>query len=218
MENTKRNVQWFIKTSLVALIINAGIGASLAVPIDISIDPKRAYITTDDVDRNIFGGLDVVAGNGIFELAALGISQGDVIRLELLGGYKQFPADGDVPHSMGGVFSSSNTLLPSSPLDPNRIPGAIDAGVDNITGVTFQQKWATDIAEDFLIFDTVVEVPQLAQYIFIAALDATYGDNSDPNGDYGVRISQIPEPSAFALLVIGLLSFGFMRRRQGNAQ
>ena len=76
----------------------------------------------------------------------------------------------------------------------------------------------TDIPEDFRIANTVVQVPVGATYLFVAAHDIYYSDNSDPDGDYGVRITpltSVPETPTFFLLLAAMVAmFGvsFMKR------
>jgi hypothetical protein len=43
----------------------------------------------------------------------------------------------------------------------------------------------------FRIANTIVQVPLGANYLFVAAHDIYYSDNSDPDGDYGVRITPL---------------------------
>ena len=56
---------------------------------------------------------------------------------------------------------------------------------------------------------TIVQVPFGASHLFIAAHDIYYSDNSDPDGDFGVRITQVassvpvPETSV-------MFGFGFV--------
>jgi hypothetical protein len=86
----------------------------------------------------------------------------------------------------------------------NRVPGAIDAGIAVVTWNTLFGNMSTDIPQDFRIANTFVQVPVGANYLFVAAEDIYYSDNSDPDGDYAVRITQIssvPEPSTFLLLL-----------------
>jgi hypothetical protein len=128
------------------------------------------------------------------DLVALGIAAGDFIKLEQFGGIQIGTLFVDGDPSMVGVFSSTNALGPET--DLNRVTGAIDAGVDVITGPTYFLGDPTDIAEDFRINPSViVQVPVGANYLFIAALDASYSDNTDPNGDFAVRISKVPDLS-----------------------
>lgn len=180
-----------------------GLGTAVATPIEYSIDPRAAYMTTDAADFSL--------PSLFLDLNSLGIQAGDMIRLEQLGDFRMGVNYTDVSKGLGGVFSSSNVLLPSSPSNPSRIPGAIDAGIDFVTGPTYFLGWATDIAEDFLITDITIEVPVAAQFLFIAAIDAAFNDNTDPDGDFGVRISKVPEPASLLLLGVGL--FAMVRRR-----
>lgn len=153
------------------------------------------------------------------DLKSLGISSGDLIRLERLGdeslgaGYTEQPyASWDwATYMMTAVFSNSNILLAS--YLQNRVSGAVNAGEDILTDPTPKGLLATDIPEDFWLNDLTIKVPTSASYLFVGTTDPYPGDNTDPDGDYGLRISTIskaapepqsvPEPST----VLGGLAF-----------
>lgn len=131
-------------------------------------------------------------------LADLGIQPGDVIRLDALGDFDYGPGE-DTGLNMIAVFSSSNVLLASNFL--NRVPGAIDAGEDYFTQCTYSQCEPTNIPQDFGVAaangsysHVCVVVPQSATHLFVGATDAYYQDNSDPDGDYALRITQSNDP------------------------
>jgi hypothetical protein len=165
----------------------------------------EAYLNVDSSDF-------AYTQSGI-DLGVLGISEGDVIRIEQLGDFSLGASWPDDARTTGGVFSSSFTLLAPSESNPNRIPGAIDAGIDVVTSPTYWLGWETDIPEDFLIDDVTIQVPAGAKYLFVAALDVAYGDNTDPDHDYTYRLSKVPEPSALLLLGSGLAGIALLRGR-----
>ncbi|MCO6433356.1 hypothetical protein, partial [Nitrosomonas nitrosa] len=73
---------------------------------------------------------------------------------------------------------------------------------------TFFGNLPNDIAEDFLITNTLIQIPAGAAYLFVAASDSYYSDNSDLDGDYGMRITQVipvPLPDTIWLISLGLL-------------
>ena len=190
-----------------------------AMATTISIDPLRTFLFTNN---------DPWSGNGSvpysipIALGDLGISGGQFIQLEQLGSFY----DGTYGYGAGintlslqtstemiGVFSSSNALLTSNL--SNRVPGAIDAGISVVTWNTLFGNMSTDFPEDFRIANTIVQVPLGANYLFVAAEDIYYSDNSDPDGDYGVRITpltSVPEPSTLLLLGPVFISFGLFSR------
>lgn len=143
-------------------------------------------------------------------LSDYGFSAGDRIRLEVLGDIDNGPGSDTFSFTLG-LFSSSSTLLAPSVL--HRVPGALASdGTPYVSSPTFFGDQLTDIAEDFG-FDapggTIVTVPAGALYLFLAKHDELYQDNSDPDGDYGVRLSRVPavvpEPATAALVLAAAL-------------
>ncbi len=122
------------------------------------------------------------------ELSLLGIAAGDTLRLEQLGTFNNGPA-GDTLTQMIGVFSGSDVLL--DPPLRYRVQDAIDAGTDFITGTAYWDGQPTDIPEDFWIDDVEVIVPPGATHLFVTAYDTGYWDNTDPNGDFAIRLTVV---------------------------
>ena len=149
-----------------------------ADPTTVAVDPRRTYLRTSS-DASV----DALR----IELVSLGIVPGDLIRLERLGAWDCGGPCTDTVTVMGGVFSAGGTLLASS--QPHRVPGAIEAGTDVVTGPTYFAGLPTDIPQDFLISDTTIQVPDLATHLLVGTLDSLFSDNSDPNGDFKLRIS-----------------------------
>ncbi|MGJ8726419.1 MAG: hypothetical protein ACSHYB_17865, partial [Roseibacillus sp.] len=123
----------------------------------------------------------------VVELASLEISPGDVISLTKKGSYDGGGSVG-VRGRLRAVFSASNQLLPIG--NDHRVVDAIEAGDDVVS-------FAPDIPEDFSLlgvnhaddFTLQIEVPAMAGYLFFGVGDSNFGDNSDPDGDFGVTIS-----------------------------
>lgn len=176
------------------------------------INPKSTYIRSSPPD---VGALDAIA----FNLMELGISPGDTIGLKQLGAFRAIGNPGpEESIGMGGIFSSSNTLLDRSLL--NRVPNAIDAGIESFTGLTNLGNLPTDIPEDFRITDIQIEVPIGAAFLFVGALDSQFLDNTDLDNNFAVQISKVsppatpttvPEPNAISGLL--LLSLGWFVKK-----
>ncbi len=193
---------------------------AMAMSITVPIDPLQTYLFTNN---DPWSGIGSVPGTTPISLSALGISGGDYIQLEEVGAWYDGAAGYgpgvdvsalDTVAEMIGVFSSSNTLLAPNILD--RVPDALDAGVHIVTWNTLFGDMSTDIPYDFGITNTFLHVPIGANYLFVAAHDIYYSDNSDPNGDFAVRITPIafvPEPSAVLLLGLGLLILASYSRK-----
>jgi hypothetical protein len=177
----------------------------------ISIDPSETFLHTDGVDTG--------APSTPIDLGALGFSSGDVIQLRIVGDFQYCPHAAHCgPESHFGssvVFSSSTTILDRNLL--NRVPGAIEAGADVVTGTTFFDGEATDIPQDFFVssfFAVFVEIPVGATYLFVTPIDSHWADNhEDDGGNYGVSIEAVPEPSTLALVAAGVGAVLSRRRR-----
>lgn len=212
----RRNILQIFSFSFLMLFLNI---EALATSITIPIDPVQTYLFTNN---DPWSGNGSVPGTTPVALSALGISGGDFIQLEEVGawydghaGYNGVDVSAmDTVKEMIGVFSSSNTLLAPNIFD--RVPGALDAGVHIVTWNTLFGNMPTDIPYDFGITNTFLHVPVGANYLFVAAHDIYYSDNSDPNGDFAVRITPIasvPEPSALLLLALGFVGLASYSRK-----
>jgi len=123
----------------------------------------------------------------VIPLAEVGAAPGDVVRLKRVGTWATLIAFANGPEtSVGGVFSSTDEILPWYHLD--RIPGAIDVAPDLNSWwsiVCFLGNcadWGGDeIPEDFPIYGTTtISVPAGAAYLFVAPVDGLrrYADNT----------------------------------------
>lgn len=191
-----------------------------AMAITIPIDPLKTFLFTNN---DPWSGNGSVAGTTPILLSDIGLTGGDYIQLEKIGdwydGYAGYVgvdvAALDVMNEMIGVFSSSDELLAPSILA--RVPGALGAGAEYATWNTLFGNLSTDVYGDFRIDNTFLPIPFGAKYLFVAAHDIYYSDNSDPDGDYAVRITQIasvPEPSTVLLLGSALLAIGLFGRKR----
>lgn len=203
--------------SICSLSVALFFSHSEAMAITISIDPLKTYLFTNN---DPWSGNGSVAGSTPIVLSDIGISGGDTIQLEMLGdwydghaGYGGDVSSMDVVSEMIGVFSNSDALL--SPNVFSRVPGALDGGTDIVTWNTLFGGMTTDIPEDFGIKNTFLQVPFGASHLFVAAHDIYYSDNSDPDGDFAVRITRIasvPEPSTLLLLGPVFITLGLLSR------
>lgn len=162
----------------------------------VSIDPSATYLHTNQDSSK-----DAIA----IDLAALGITPGTHLRLRQPGDYDLGPTGDNYTHLIG-IFSATATLLDEGNL--HRVQDAIDAGFDVLTGDTYFGTQPTDVPEDFAITyppltDVTVTVPAGAAFLFVSSVDSLYGDNTDPDGDYGVDIDVIG-PGSFVDLGQGL--------------
>ena len=70
-------------------------------------------------------------------------------------------------------------------------PDAIDAGQDYVSAPTYVDGQPTDIPEDFKCDpEVLITIPDGATHLFLGARDVYFADNTDVDGDFGVRISR----------------------------
>ena len=185
------------------VLMTAGLAVNAQAAV-IPLDSKETYLRTNTDP----GALTAIA----IELSSLGLIAGDTIGLTRLGDFDCGSPCTDSNVGMMAVFSATNVVLAGSLA--HRVPGAIDAGSDFVTAVTYYGALPTDIPEDFGVTGTGVNVkiPTGATYLFITARDILYQDNTDPDLDFGVSIEQIavpvpvPEPAMVLLLVPGVVA------------
>ncbi|TAJ21218.1 MAG: hypothetical protein EPO68_05200 [Planctomycetota bacterium] len=175
-----------IPLSLFLSLCSTAIAQSTTIP----LNSKATFLHTN----NDSGALASPA----VSLASLGAAPGQWLLIEQLGEFDNGP-QADVFHSLLGIFSADATLLAASNL--NRVPGSIPAGAAATTANTFSGSQPTNIADDFWIshsvgkHDALVRVPAGAAFLFVAPHDSLYNDNSDPDGDYAMRISIVAAPA-----------------------
>jgi hypothetical protein len=132
---------------------------------------------------------------GIVDLQASGLMPGDNILISVQAKYNDganakpslwepdnpitYVYSGGLNARFIGVFSSNDFLAPFE--QANRVPGAIDAGKDLQTGVTYFNHEQTDIPEDFAIIPNegyLITIPHNAKYLFLGFDDSYYPDNA----------------------------------------
>jgi hypothetical protein len=218
------------KFNMPVMAMTVALGLSLAVnrsaqAATVGLNPAATYLHTLNLNSvpntTPNPSADGAPNSTPVDLAALGINPGDHILLTRLGDYQASGAANlanDTQLSLVAVFSSTNVISSDHTL-LNRIPGAIDAGVDFVTNNNAVSGESTDIPEDFLVasgngLQTGVQivVPTGGAFLFFTVADSYWADNKDPDGDFGVSIIAVPEPASAALMSIGMLAL--VRRRK----
>jgi hypothetical protein len=150
----------------------------------IPLNPRATYLRTNQ---------DSPALPNIRTLASLSLAAGDRVRFRVLGEFV-YIANGTTTSSASAVFSSSSTILAATGI-VQRVPDAIDAGIDFVTGNTYHGGVATDIPQDFRIgdatgsLDVEVVIPAGATHLFLGVPDSLYNDNNDTDGDFAIEVS-----------------------------
>ena len=152
----------------------------------LSVDPKATFLqaTTDSA---------APPNPLIMTLSDLGITAGNRVRLEVLGGYSEGSGSADDSstgnNNMNFVFSSSNTVNVYTLA--SRVPGAVSPSSGGSTFTSWNST--ADISQDFRLGspEGVVVVPTGATHLMIGTVSALYGDNTDANQNYKVRITEL---------------------------
>ncbi len=134
---------------------------------DFIIDSKAKFLLSSSSDG--------INSPLIIDLQELKLNPGDEIFIEVLGEYQRGGGSG-MTNGTNAVFSTSNVILDKSEL--NRIPGAIDCGVDIKTNVTWFEKLPTDIPEDFDATSAEVVIPEDSKFLFVGVTDGYVSDNA----------------------------------------
>lgn len=163
---------------LVALLA----GAAAAQVITVPVAPNVSFLHTDPTD--------FPADATPISLAGLGLTPGSVIKLQSVGDWDNGPG-GDIHFWQAGVFSGSSTLLPGT--ERYRVPDALGVGININLGVTCPYADSMDTPQDFRIDTTgvVLTIPLGATHLFVMPLDCFSMDNTDPDGDCGLKITVI---------------------------
>ena len=179
-----------MKALLTSLAFAISMRCACAAVID--VDPALTYLMTfEDVTAG------VPAGDSVpIDLAALGFSPGDSVRLDSIGSYYYVYGDygpgGQMAGGMVGVFSSSPTLLGNDQL--NRVLGAIASGTPATTLNTWIGDYPTDVPQDFFITGGItLTIPVGAQYLFVSADDSFFSDNLPGPDGFKLLIEQVPD-------------------------
>jgi len=193
-------------------IINVAFASPLPTTIPIA-DPKATFLETYSD-----GGATTTSP---ISLSGLGLTSGQTILLTEQGSFNYCCGQ---TTGMIALFSSSNTILDGSNL--NRVPGAIAFPGSGLTTSTFFGPVNNSITQDFLVNTavlggTTVKIPTGANYLFVAAADSYYSDNSlagSPNFGVSIALVPVPEPKSYAMLLAGLGLLGFIvYRRKDNS-
>ena len=123
----------------------------------------------------------------VLTLSALGLAAGDVIALSRSGAYQSVSTGGDAASSMVAVFLDATGA---------RIVPTVYAPT---TTDKQSSGTVTNVDQDFEVASGVtrITVPAGAVSMAFSVRDTFYGDNTDPNSDFGVIISKLSIATGF---------------------
>ena len=129
---------------------------------------------------------------GFYDLDRMtsGLQAGDMISLSRSGAYQAGISFSDTSTSMLAVFSDgSGFVAPDTYLGYTSLTQSIPPYLP------------TDVAQDFFVVGngiTTVKIPVGAVSIKFSPSDSYFEDNTDPNGDYAVRVSKVVGTTSYA--------------------
>ena len=158
-----------------------GIDDGQPVSVVVPVSPRQTYTLVSQDDA-----LDAPA----VSLAGLGLAPGDPVCFRAEGDFNiagTFYASENSQPLVSAVFSATDRLLGGSVR--RRVPDAVEAGPDLVTRPSDRGALDTDIPEDFDATRLCLTVPSGARFVFFAAYDTYYADNSNiPGTPFGVRV------------------------------
>lgn len=153
-----------------------------AADVEIALDPKATYLRTEADSMAV----DAVA----IDLGQANLIPGEFVRLEVLGNYSPHETAPDSANGLAVVFSATNALGPSNVI--SRVSGAIDAGTDVATPPTREGQLPTDVPQDFAADGVTLQIPCGVRYLFVSPIDDYFGDNSDADSSFAIRLTEVP--------------------------
>lgn len=152
-----------------------------ASPVEVELAPGATYLRTIPAEAE---------PARVVSLDELRVGPGDSVRLARV---RPGGEDAAAEDAFVAVFSSSDSL--AAPGEPHRVPGALDAGPDRITGRHPTRGWVTDIPEDFGFGgpdagSVTVAVPEGARYLILGT--EAPPASGDPEGGASPTIRIVP--------------------------
>lgn len=198
------------------LFAAAVLSAEASIITTVPVSTQGTFFRQSVNDTCLFAPAGCNMQPAVVDLAAVGLTPGDLITLTPAGELCVSPFIPCHAASIGGIFSSSSVI--NAPGFQQRVPGALDAGLPNIISValnTFFGDLDTTVAQDFYVFaGTQVVIPVGAAFLDFGTLDSFYADNS---GWQTVsidltRATATPEPGSVWLVAWGMCGLGFICR------
>lgn len=198
--------------------LSAGLFVGVASADVFPVSPRATYLRTNSDTPDLPTIVDLSA---VRDVGGPGDGGGPrLLSITALGDFAPGNLFPDTHMAMISVFSAGTQVLGTSL--PARLPGAVEGGLDFISGPSYYGNLPTDIPQDFAVsFDVnqrtvLVEVPLGATHLMVGMMDSYFGDNRDPDSDLAVAVNWVPEPTSSVLL--GLAALGLVRGARGRRQ
>jgi len=124
------------------------------------------------------------------------------------------PADAVVLATVGGTVTNANTntfitsfITPTAVLTPNFFVGFVITATTNQFPAAFDNTAPTFANRSFIAFNPA-NINNLSNALTLESLGPTFA------GNWLIRADAVPEPSTYALIVLGLAGLAFLKNRQ----
>jgi hypothetical protein len=181
-----------------------------AGPVMIPVAAAGTYLRTDPGDP--------ASEPTIVDLRLMGILPGMMVYLRETGTFSYGAHTAITGDFMGALFSPTGIIL--EPSTVNRVPDAVDIGLQVLSPPTWVNALPTDIPNDFPVHPrfsggtTTVVVPQNGNFLIVGVIDSYYSDNLLTADSLGITITVAPEPGTAISMATCLLALAaFVHRK-----
>lgn len=136
-----------------------------------AVDEAGTYLATADADTGANAATEL-------DLQTLGVQPGDCLGLEVQGAFQAGDAEADDSANLLAVFAGADGFIAAE--GTHAVETVACEAMDEVSN---------DVGEDFEVVDVApLLIPDGAERLLFGPHDCFFGDNTDPNGDYGVDV------------------------------